>query len=240
MWWRGILLIWAIGVTNFTVTDYAEAYSEESPTKYNADIQRKCLEEVLIFELRLKTMSVLRKEYDNNFLIDSAHIIPIKKSDSYPQQEFILEGRVTTQDSTWDIVQITFKASTNGYKAINFHVINNEKSDETMNLGLSNLSVNDINSAEIKWSVHKRIMLKENEIYTLVSLLKGVQKDNITQYKGPAPKGGPVRINIHLKSNEKLTLVLNGDSFLFKGRQVYLPEMNEFTFTRIKSIQRVD
>lgn len=240
MWWRGIILIWVvIGLTNFTVMDSTEAYSPESPTKYNDDIQRKYLEEVIIFELRPKFMSMLRKEYDN-FLIDSARIIPIKKSDSYPQQEFILEGRVTTQDSTWDIVQITFKASTDGYKAINFHVINNEKSDETMNLGLSNLSVKDINSAEIKWSVHKRIILKKNEIYTLVSLLKRVQKDNITQYKGPAPKGGPVRINIHLKSNEKLTLVLNGDSFLFKGRQVYLPEMNEFTFTRIKSIQRVD
>jgi len=125
MWWKGIILIWAIGVTNFTVMDCAEAYSEESPTKYNADIQRKCLEEVLIFELRPKIMSVLRKEYDN-YLIDSAHIIPIRKSDSYPQQEFILEGRVTTQDSTSDIVRITFKASTDGYKVSNFHAIRNE------------------------------------------------------------------------------------------------------------------
>ncbi len=126
MWWRGILLIWIIGVTNFTVTDYAEAYSEESPTKYDADIQRKCLEEVLIFELRLKTMSVLRKEYDNNFLIDSAHIIPIRKTDSYPQQEFILEGRVIKQDSTSDIVQITFKVSVDGYKVSHFHAIRND------------------------------------------------------------------------------------------------------------------
>jgi hypothetical protein len=127
MWWRAIILIWAIGVTYFTVMDCAEAYNEESPTKYNADIQRKCLEEVLIFELSPKIMSVLRKEYDNNFLIGNAHIIPIKKSDSYPQQEFILEGRVTTQDdSTSDIVQITFKASTDGYKVSNFHAFRNE------------------------------------------------------------------------------------------------------------------
>lgn len=122
MWWKGIILVWAIGVTNFTITDFAEAYSEESPIKYNADIQRKCLEEVLIFELRPKIMNVLKKEYDN-YLMDSVHIIPIMKTDSYPQQEFILEGRVTTQDSTSDIVQITFKASTNGYKASDFHAI---------------------------------------------------------------------------------------------------------------------
>jgi hypothetical protein len=101
----------------------AEAYSEESPTKYNVDIQRKGLEEILIFELRHKIMSVLEKEYDNNFLMGGAHIIPIRKSDSYPQQEFILEGTVTKQDSTSDIVQITFKASTDGYKASNFHAM---------------------------------------------------------------------------------------------------------------------
>ncbi|OAB26606.1 hypothetical protein PMSD_25860 [Paenibacillus macquariensis subsp. defensor] len=126
MWWRGIILIWIIGVSNFTVMDCAEAYSETSPTNYNADIQRNGLEEVLIFELRPKIMSVLRKEYDNNFLIGSAHIIPIRKSYSYPQREFILEGRVTKQDSTSDIVQITFKASIDGYKVSNFHVIRNE------------------------------------------------------------------------------------------------------------------
>jgi hypothetical protein len=123
MWWRGVILIWAIGVTYFTVMDCAEAYSEESPTKYNADIQRKSLEKVLIFELSPKIMSVLRKEYGNNILIGGAHIIPIRESDSYPQQEFILEGEVTTHDSTSDIVQITFKASTDGYKASNFRVI---------------------------------------------------------------------------------------------------------------------
>ncbi|KGE19621.1 hypothetical protein [Paenibacillus wynnii] len=233
MWWKRIILVWVIGLSNFTVMHCTEAYSEESPTKYNADIQRKCLEEVLIFELRPKFMSVLRKEYDNNFLIGNARIIPIKKSDSYPLQEFILEGRVTKQDSTSDIVQITFKASTDGYKAINFHAVSNEKSDETMNLGLFKLSVNDINFAEIKWLVNNRIMLKKNEIYILVSLLKGVQEDNITQYKGPTPKGGPARIIIHLRSNKKTTLVLNGDSFLLEGKQVYLPEVNEFIFTRI-------
>ncbi|ULO04773.1 hypothetical protein H1230_16570 [Paenibacillus sp. 19GGS1-52] len=232
MWWRRIILIWVLGLASFTGMNCTEAYSQESPTKYNDDIQRKCLEEVLIFELRPKFMSVLGKEYDN-FLFGSPRIIPIKKSDSYPQQEFILEGRVTKQDSISDVVQITFKASTDGYKAINFHIIRNEKSDETMNLDLFNLSVNDINSAEIKWLVNNRIMLKKNEIYTLVSLLKGVQKDNITQYKGPAPKGGPARIIIHLKSNKKISLVLNRDSFLLEGRQVYLPELNEFIFTRI-------
>lgn len=126
MWWKGIILIWAIGVINFTSTDYAEAYSEDSPTKYNADIQRKCLEEVLIFELRPKITSVLRKEYDNNFLIGSMRIIPIRKSDSYPKEEFILEGRVTIQDSTSDIVRITFKASAEGYKVSDFHAIHIE------------------------------------------------------------------------------------------------------------------
>lgn len=122
MWRKSILLIWAIGVTIFTVADCTKASSAESPTNYHADIQRKYLEEILIFELRPKIMSELRKAYDN-YLIGSVHIIPIRKSDSYPPQEFILEGRVTTQDSTTDIVQITFKVSTDGYQVSNFHVI---------------------------------------------------------------------------------------------------------------------
>jgi len=124
MWWRGIILIWIIGVTNFTVMDCAEAYSETSPTNYNADIQRNGVEEILIFELRPKIMSVLKKEYDD-YLIGGAHIIPISKSDSYPRQEFVLEGKVTTSDSTLDIVRITFKASSDGYKVSNFHAIRN-------------------------------------------------------------------------------------------------------------------
>ncbi|MDQ0192776.1 hypothetical protein [Paenibacillus wynnii] len=131
MWWRGrvhkIILICAIGVTYFTVMDCAEAYSEESPIKYNADLQRKCLEEILIFELRPKIMSVLRKEYNNNYLISNAHILPIKESDSYPLQEFILEGRVTTQGSTSDIVQITFKVNIGRYTVSGFNVIGKGK-----------------------------------------------------------------------------------------------------------------
>jgi hypothetical protein len=141
MWWKGklikIILICAIGVTNFTVMDCDEAYSEESPTNYNADVQRKCLEEVLIFELRPKIMSVLRKEYNNNVLLASAHILPIRKSDSYPQQEFILEGRVTTQDSTSDIVQITFKVNTGRYTVSGFHVIRREKNKSQFNIELT-------------------------------------------------------------------------------------------------------
>lgn len=66
MWWRCIILIWAIGVINFTILDGVDAYSEESPTMNNVDIQYKGLEEVLIFELRPKIMDVLRKEYASN------------------------------------------------------------------------------------------------------------------------------------------------------------------------------
>ncbi|KOP68423.1 hypothetical protein AMS62_26620 [Bacillus sp. FJAT-18019] len=123
MWWRCIILIWAIGVINFTILDGVDAYSDESPTMNNVDIQHKSLEEVLIFELRPKIMDVLRKEYASNFLIDRQHILPLRKSNSYPQHEFILEGRVTT-NSYSDIVQITFKANFDGYKVSGFHVVN--------------------------------------------------------------------------------------------------------------------
>jgi len=125
MWWRCFILIWVIGGINFPVLDCVEAYSKESPTKYHVEIQRQCLEEVLIFELRPKIMSVLRKEY-GEYVFDNAHILPMRKSDSYPLQEFVLEGRVTTQDSTADIVQFTFKVNIGRYTVNGFHVIGKE------------------------------------------------------------------------------------------------------------------
>ncbi len=44
MWWRCFLLICILGL----VMDCAEAYSEDSPIKYNDDTQRMALEEVSI------------------------------------------------------------------------------------------------------------------------------------------------------------------------------------------------
>ncbi|WP_181873737.1 DUF3888 domain-containing protein [Paenibacillus prosopidis] len=78
------------------------------------------MEEVLIFELRPKILSIIRKEY-GEYLLDNARILPIKKSGKYPQQEFIFKGRVTKQDSTSDIIRITFKAGFGGYKVSDFH-----------------------------------------------------------------------------------------------------------------------
>lgn len=122
MWWRCIILIWAIGVINFTSLNGVDAYSDELPTMNNVEIQHKCLEEVLIFELRSKIMDVLRKEYGSDFLIARQHILPLRKSDSYPQHEFTLEGQVST-NSYSDIVQITFKANFDGYKVSSFRVV---------------------------------------------------------------------------------------------------------------------
>lgn len=122
MWWRCIILIWIIGVTNLTILDGVHAHSNESPNKYNVEIQHQCLEEVLIFELRPKVMDVLKKEYIDNFGISSQHILPMKKSDSYPQHEFILEGTVTTISYS-DMVQITFKDNFDGYKVSGLHVV---------------------------------------------------------------------------------------------------------------------
>jgi hypothetical protein len=94
MWWRSILLICVLGLS----MDCAKAYSEDSPTKYNDDTQQMSLEEVLIIELFPKYLKVLDRNYDD-FLMDNAHILPMTKSHSYPQKEFVLEGRVHTKDS---------------------------------------------------------------------------------------------------------------------------------------------
>jgi hypothetical protein len=109
--------------------------------------------------------------------------------------------------------------------------------DKTTPGQINRLSASDIETALIKWHGQNQIILTKDEIITLVKLLKKVQKSDITRYYGPAPKGGPANINLLLTSNENLTLVLNGDYFLFGGKQVYqiyLPELNEFTFSRIK------
>ncbi len=59
-------------------------------------------------------MRVLDKNYDD-FLMDNAHILPMTKSHSYPQKEFILTGRVHAKDSL-ELVQFTFKVGHDGYR----------------------------------------------------------------------------------------------------------------------------
>ncbi|MBP3966533.1 hypothetical protein [Paenibacillus lignilyticus] len=93
---------------------------------------------------------------------------------------------------------------------------------------LHSLTTNQIESAEIMWLCCNQIPLTKDEINTLVTLLKKVQKNEISPYTGPGPKGGPRRINLYLKSNEQLTFVLNGDGILLGRNQIYLPEIREF------------
>lgn len=124
MWLRCIILSLAIGLICFPI-GHSRASSNESSNTYNADKQGEYLEEVLVFELRPKIMNVLRIKY-GDFSFDSSRILNMGKSDSYPRQEFVLEGRVTKQDSTSDIIQITFKADFDGYKVSSVNVISSQ------------------------------------------------------------------------------------------------------------------
>jgi len=57
----------------------------------------------------------------DNFLIDRQHILPLRKSNSYPQHEFILEGRVTYEFLLG--YSSTFKANFDGYKVSGFMLL---------------------------------------------------------------------------------------------------------------------
>ena len=62
--------------------------------------------------------------------------------------------------------------------------------------------------------------------------------DDISEYKGPSPKGGPISIMVFLKSNENFTLIFNGDYFLYSGKiknyQAFQPELRKFAISLLK------
>ena len=112
-------MVWSIGLITITELDCMKVYGKEPSTSNHSEIQRLRLEEILIHELRPKIISIIRKKY-GEYLLDNARILPIQKSDTYPQQEFIFEGKVTKRDTTKDIVRITFRAGFDGYKVSDF------------------------------------------------------------------------------------------------------------------------
>ncbi|MCK9859273.1 hypothetical protein CFI03_011830 [Paenibacillus sp. ATY16] len=93
---------------------------------------------------------------------------------------------------------------------------------------LFNFSAEEIQSARLKWLCCYGVLLTKDEIKSLASMLSKINKEDITPYTGPAPKGGPTRFVITLVSNEKVGFVKNGDYLLVDGGKVYLPEFSEF------------
>ncbi|RAV19100.1 hypothetical protein [Paenibacillus contaminans] len=93
---------------------------------------------------------------------------------------------------------------------------------------LFNFSVEEIQSARLKWLCCYGVLLSKDEIKTLVTLLSKINKKDIKPYNGPAPKGGPTRFVITLVSNGKVGFVKNGEYLLVDGGKVYFPEFSEF------------
>ncbi|MGF7036572.1 hypothetical protein J2T17_007646 [Paenibacillus mucilaginosus] len=93
---------------------------------------------------------------------------------------------------------------------------------------LINFSADEVQNAEIKWFCCYGIVLTRNEIITLVKILSKINKEDITPYTGPAPKGGPIRCKITLNSNEEVGFVTNGAYILVGGGKVYMPLFGDF------------
>ncbi|NIK69528.1 MULTISPECIES: hypothetical protein [unclassified Paenibacillus] len=96
-----------------------------------------------------------------------------------------------------------------------------------------------IKSADITSPHNKRSHLTEDEISNFIDFFKKLSKKDVTRYYGPAPKGGPPRLQITLGSDEKVSLLLNGDYILFYGdgkkvSQVYKPGLGMFTVYKIR------
>lgn len=99
---------------------------------------------------------------------------------------------------------------------------------------LSVLKEADIAIAKIHGGGYSSTISKD-EVKSLVKLLKKVKKNNINPYYRALPKGGPISLTLWLKSDEKLTMIINGDHFLFAGNQIYQPEFCEFVITLSKN-----
>ncbi|UVI28149.1 hypothetical protein [Paenibacillus spongiae] len=100
---------------------------------------------------------------------------------------------------------------------------------------LFSLSADEIKSAEASWGARYRRKLEINEIYSLITMLQRVNKEDINPYNGPSPKGGPFQVTLLLKSNEQFDLTWNGEYILFRENQIFQPEFREFKKQILKS-----
>jgi hypothetical protein len=69
---------------------------------------------------------------------------------------------------------------------------------------------------EVHWHINRHKTLTKNEVHLLITILHKVRKENIEPFREASPKGGPSGMTIWLKSDEKLTLTLNGEYILYK------------------------
>ncbi|WP_435169169.1 hypothetical protein [Paenibacillus glycanilyticus] len=99
---------------------------------------------------------------------------------------------------------------------------------------ISPLITQKIKSAAITSPHNKRFPLTKDEVNNFIDFFNKLSKKDITRYYGPVPKGGPLRLQITLESDQKVSLLLNGDCILFYGdgkkvSQVYKPGLGMFT-----------
>jgi hypothetical protein len=123
MWLRWAIFILVIGAMSFTLSSQVNAYED---TSLNGDSKSRTLEKAIIYELQPKFMELLDKQYDDN-VFDTFRILPMEESDTYPPQEFTLEGKVTLRDGSYDVVQITFNTSSQGYKVSDLSIQSQDK-----------------------------------------------------------------------------------------------------------------
>lgn len=94
------------------------------------------------------------------------------------------------------------------------------------------LTSNDVQTAYVKWGPGICWTLKNEEIDSLIIMLRKVRKEDIKPYRGPLPKGDPFQVSLTTKSNEHFTFTVGvgGQGYvLFSPREkVYLPGFNEF------------
>jgi hypothetical protein len=99
------------------------------------------------------------------------------------------------------------------------------------------LTENKIEFVQISGHFFRRTFNAE-DIKSFVSLINEVNKEDISEYKGPAPKGGPISLTVFLRTNEKFTLIINGEYFLFSEKtenyQAYQPELCKFAISLLK------
>jgi hypothetical protein len=81
---------------------------------------------------------------------------------------------------------------------------------------------------EVHWRINRHKTLTKNEVHLLITILHKVRKKNIEPFREASPKGGPSGMTIWLKSDEKLTLTLNGEYILYGRNEVYLSEIHQF------------
>lgn len=87
---------------------------------------------------------------------------------------------------------------------------------------------------ELRWNVQGRLSLTDKDREKIIAHLMSIEEREIAPFRGPMPKGGPLRVLLNLGSNERDGFIIDGDRILISGYQINAPDLCKFLYQRFQ------